>query len=65
MIEISDELKRRWRARSYLRSSLNSFGEIALIYQQKPKLTGAAAYGAVMAGLYREFRIKNHFYEVV
>jgi hypothetical protein len=65
MIEITEELKKTWRLRSYMRSSIKSFVTIALIHQEKPKIGGAAVYGKVMAGLYREYRLANKFFEVV
>jgi hypothetical protein len=68
MIEITEELKKTWRLRSqvfYMRSSIKSFVTIALIHQENPKIGGAAVYGKVMAGLYREYRLANKFFEVV
>jgi hypothetical protein len=66
MNEITDEERAaRARARIFLRASLKGFGEIALIHQREPEITGAASYGRMMAPLYREFRIRHKFFECV
>jgi len=63
MNELSEEQKVE-KARGYMRRSLEAFVRASLLYQEKG-IGGAGVYGRMMAPLYREFRAKHKFYEVV
>ncbi|HUX39333.1 MAG TPA: hypothetical protein VMV44_15645 [Rectinemataceae bacterium] len=64
MIEITDE-KKVEQARCYMRASLKAFAKVALLYQGNPRLVLLDGYGRMASAMYREFRIKNKFWEVV
>ena len=73
MIEITKEaeaekawlyLEKARRARGFLRLSLNAFVQVALI-DQREHGASSTEFGMWMASMYREFRIKNKFWEVV
>lgn len=63
-IEIPDE-KKVEQAQRYVRASLNAFAKVALFYQANPRLALLDGYGRMASAMYREFRIKNKFWEVV
>ena len=63
MNELSKE-KKAEQALCFMRMSLEAFGVVALIRQHAAELV-PTEYGRMMASMYREFRIKNKFWEVV